>query len=318
MGQKLAPTIVQSKRTLPRAAAHSIAAHTLAVISLLLLAPSAARPQQPTPQQTATTETLPEGTPRSWAETAVNNEIAIIESEGRVPVRYRQHKVDAKGDTLREIVETRDGTVARLIQRNGQPLTAADDAGERDRLNAEIADPDAFFKHHKRDKATREDVKALIELLPQAMINTYAPGQPQLPNMEGPQVVLDFHPDPTFHPPTMTADLLTGIEGRVWIDARSHCMIRVEAHVLHAVNFGFGVVAKIFPGGTVEFEQIRAVGDRWAYSHLEEHITTRLLLVKTLPENAVMTSFDFRPVPTLMSYQDAVKMLLAMPVELAK
>jgi hypothetical protein len=95
-------------------------------------------------------------------------------------------------------------------------------------------------------------------------------------------------------------------------------MVRVEAHVLHAVNFGFGVVAKIFPGGSVEFEQTRATHERWAYSHMEEHLTARILLVKTMPENTVMTSFDFRPMPTLMSYQDAIRMLLAMPVPLAK
>jgi hypothetical protein len=263
---------------------------------------------------------VPEGTPRSWAETAIANEVAIIESEDRAPVRYRQRKVDAKGDTTREIIEAKDGTVARLVERNGQPITAADDALERERLTAEIADPDAFLKHHKRDKATRQDAKDLIHLLPQAMIYTYAPGQPQRPSanpsQDPPQVVLDFRPDPAFHPPTMAADLLTGIEGRVWIDARSHCMIRVEGRVLHAVNFGFGIVAKIYPGGTVEFEQTRAIGDRWAYSHLEEHLTARVLMVKTLPENTVMTSSDFRPMPSLISYQDAIKLLLAMQIPL--
>jgi hypothetical protein len=288
------------------------------LLGLCIVASHAQQTPSPQPAQSTASEALPEGTPRSWAEAAINNEVAIVESEGRIPLRYRQHKVDAKGDTTREIVETRDGTVARLIERNGQPLTAADDAGERDRLNAEIADPDAFFKHHKRDKSTREDVKQLIKLLPQAMIYTYAPGQPQRPNAEGPQVVLDFRPDPNFHPPMMAADLLTGIEGRAWIDAHSHCMVRIEAHILHAVNFGFGVVAKIFPGGTVEFEQTRATGERWAYSHMEEHLTARILLVKTMPENTTMTSYDFRPMPTLMPYQDAVRMLLAMPVPLAK
>ncbi len=275
--------------------------------------------QQAQPPVTAASqEALPEGTPQAWAEAAARNEVAIIESEGRIPVRYRQRKVDAKGDTTREIVETREGTVARLVERNGRPLTAADDAGERDRLNAEIDDPAAFIKHHKRDKATREDVKQMVNLLPKAMIYTYAPGQPQHAGISSPQVVLDFRPDPNFHPPSMPADLLTGIEGRVWIDAQSHCMVRVEAHVLHAVNFGFGMVAKIFPGGSVEFEQTRATGNRWAYSHMEEHVTMRLLMVKTLPENAVMTSSDFRPMPSLMPYQDAIRMLLAMPVPLAK
>jgi len=280
---------------------------------MLAALPAAA---QTTPTTPAPSESLPEGTPRSWAEASIRNEVAIIESEGNVPVRYRQRKVDAKGDTTREIIETRDGNVARLVERDGKPLTAADDAGERNRLNDEINDPEAFIKHHKRDKAMRADIKSLVQLMPQAMIYIYAPGQPQRSGIDPREIVIDFHPDPSFHPPTMEADLLTGIEGRAWIDPRSHCMTHIEARVLHAVNFGFGVVAKIFPGGTVVFEQTRAVGDRWAYSHMEEHLTTRVLLVKTLPENTVMTSSDFRPMPSLLPYQDAVRMLLAMQIPL--
>jgi hypothetical protein len=268
----------------------------------------------PQPAAAPSSEPFPEGAPRAWAESVVHNELAIIDSEEHLPVRYLQRKVDAKGDTTREIIETRDGNVARLVQNNGQPLTQAEDAAERDRLHAEIADPDGFAKHHKRDKATRDDIKSLVQLLPQAMIFTYVPGQPQRPGVNQREVVLDFHPDPKFHPPTMEADVLTGIEGRAWIDARSHCLTRVAGHVLRPVNFGFGVVAKIFPGGTVELDQTRAFGERWAPSHLEEHLTARVLLVKTLPENTVITSSDFRAMPSLLPYQDAVRLLLAMPV----
>ena len=265
MGPGIVPRVIRRQKARRRI----VLACLLGAAGSMSFAAQAPQPQAPPNAP----RPLPEGTPQSWADVAVSNEVSIIESEGRVPVRYRQRKVDAKGDTTREIIETRDGTVARMVERDGKPLTAAEDAGERDRMNAEIADPDAFIKHHKRDKATREDAKELIRLLPRAMIFSYAPAQPQRPGIDSPQVVIDFRPDPAFHPPTMAADLLTGIEGRVWIDARSHCMIRVEARVLHAVNFGFGVVAKIFAGGTVEFEQTRAIGDRWAYSHMEEHLT---------------------------------------------
>lgn len=103
----------------------------------------------------------------------------------------------------------------------------------------------------------------LVRLLPQAMIYSYSLGQPQSKGADAPQVVLDFHPNLTFRPPTMYADVLTGLEGRVWIGARSQCMARIEAHVLHPVNIGFGLVAKIFPGGTVELEQTHTTGDQW-------------------------------------------------------
>jgi hypothetical protein len=256
---------------------------------------------------------LPAGTPQSWADDAVHNEVRVIESADKVPLRYRQRKVGAKGDTTREIIVSQEGNVARLVERDGQPITAAEDADERARLTEDLDSPDDFRKHHHRDTEMRDSVIKLVGMMPQAMLYSYAPGQPQPKGAEGLQVVIDFHPNPAFHPPTMFADALTGLEGRAWIDARSHYLTRIEARVLRPVNWGFGILAKIYPGGTLEFEQIH-IGDHWVYSHLDEHLTARLLMVKNYPENNVITSWDFRPMPSLLSYQDGIRMLLAMPV----
>ena len=112
----------------------------------------------------------------------------------------------------------------------------------------------------------------------------------------------------------MLSELLTGLEGRVWIDVETQRVTRIEARVLHVVNFGFGFVARLYPGGTVEFEQTNVGGNHWAFSHLDEHLLVRALMVKTMPENAKMTSSDFEMMPSAVSYQDAIKMLLAMPL----
>src|ERR1700734_387250 len=128
------------------------------------------------------------------------------------------------------------------------------------------------------------------------------------------EVVLDFHPNPDFHPPTMFAECLTGLEGRVWIDPRTRTLTRIEARVLRPVNMGFGILAKIYPGGTLALDQVNVGEDHWVYSHLDEHVTARVLMVKNYPENTVITSWDFRPMPSLLSYQDGIRTLLSMPV----
>jgi len=257
---------------------------------------------------------LPAGTPQSWAEDVIRNEIKVIESSDKVPLRYRQRRVGAKGDTTREIVVSREGNVARLVERDGQPITAEEDADERERLNDEIASPDDFYRHHRKDLETRDSVMKVVALMPQAMLYSYAVGQPQLKGSGGNEVVLDFHPNPNFHPPTMFAECLTGLEGRVWIDSRTRTLTRIEARVLRPVNMGFGILAKIYPGGTLSLDQTNVGEDHWVYSHLDEHVTARVLMVKNYPENTVITSWDFRPMPSLLSYQDGIRTLLAMPV----
>jgi hypothetical protein len=274
--------------------------------------------QRSAAQRGASTATQPvqEGTPDSWAQAAADSELKMKDAPRVVPLRYLQRKVDAKGDTTREVIESAQGNVARLIERNGQPITAQEDASERDRLKSDLQSSDNFEKHRKRDEDTRAEIMKLISLLPQAMIYSYTPGQPQMKHADGRQVVLNFHPKPSFRPPTLLANVLTGLAGRVWIDERSHCVTRIEANVLQPVNFGFGVVAKIFPGGTVALEQVPTVGDRWAYSRVDEDLVARVLMLKTIPEKGSITSWNFRRMNALLPYQEAIRMLLAMQVPL--
>jgi hypothetical protein len=264
-------------------------------------------------QTDAPAASLPTGTPQAWAEDAVRNEIKVIQASDKVPLRYRQRKVGVKGDTTREVLVSRDGNVARLIEKDGQPLTPEEDADERARLTDEMGSPDEFMKHHRRDQEMRDSVVKVVGLMPQAMLYSFAPGQPQLKGSEG-LVVLDFHPNPDFHPPTMFAECLTGLEGRVWIDPQTHYLTRIEARVLKPVNMGFGILAKIFPGGTLALDQVNLGGEQWVYSHLDEHLTARVLMVKNYPEDNVITSWDFHAMPALLSFEDSIRTLLAMPV----
>lgn len=256
----------------------------------------------------ARAQTPPSGTPLSWVQAAADNEIHIINQDG-TPVRYVVRKIDAKGDTTREMIETRQGNVARLIQRNAQPLTPEEDAAERVRLQAILDSPDDFIKHHKHDESNRQMSRDLVSLLPQAMIHSYAPGQPQIPG--APQVVIDFHPDPNFQPPTALSKVLTGIEGRAWIDAKSKRVIRIEGHILKPVSFGwFGMLGSVSEGGTLTLEQVNAGNDRWVYSRLDEQLSTRVVW-KAVPVSDRMTASDFKLLPAPLTFQEAVRTLLS-------
>ena len=105
---------------------------------------------------------LPAGTPLSWAQDAIRNEIKVIESSDKLPLRYRQRRVGAKGDLTREIIASRDGNVGRLVERDGQPITAAEDEDERERLNDLISSPDDFYRHHRKDLETRDSVIKVV------------------------------------------------------------------------------------------------------------------------------------------------------------
>ena len=248
-----------------------------------------------------------------WAAEASNNEIPIIEHHDTF-LRYQMHILDEKGNQLRDVIESRDGTVARLIKRDDRALTAEEDAAEHQRLNDLLASPAAYQKHESNDLAGKKRAIELIRMLPDAMSFDYVPGQPQLESPVGEQVVLDFKPNAAWKPPSLAAEALTGLQGRVWIDRRTRHMVHMEGEIFQSVNLGWGMLARIYPGGHLVLDQTPTpVAARWIFAHFTEQITLRALMVKTIHQNANVTTAGYQAIQP-MSYQDAIRTLLATPL----
>ena len=250
---------------------------------------------------------------RDWAADTAVNEIEILQHPGNY-LRYRMHVVDQKGDQVRDVIESKDGTVARIVLRDGRALTPEEDAAERERLNDILGSPDKYARHVKNDAAGKKLAADLVRQMPDAMIYTYTPGQPQSGNQSGAQVVLDFLPNPKWSPPSTTAEALTGLKGRMWVDAKTHRMVRMQGEVFKPVNFGWGMLAHIYPGGKLELEQTDAGGGRWIYTHFKQDVTVRALMLKTLSVHTEVWASAFQPISEAVSFQDAIKMLLATPL----
>jgi hypothetical protein len=269
-----------------------------------------APPQAAEPAQNLTMESPP----RSWAVAAVTNELIDLHHDGSY-LRYRMHIVDAKGDQIRDIIESKDGAVARLVLRDGRALTDDEDRAERERLNTMIESPAAFAKHTKSEAPERKIADDLLRLMPDAMLYSYVPGQPQVQSpSSASQVVLDYKPNPGFSPPTTISESMSGLAGRVWIDVQSRQVVRMEGNIFQPVNFGWGMVAHIYPGGKLLLEQTNAGGQRWIYSHFVEQASVRALMVKTVNVHQNIAASDFQTLPSGITYQDAIHMLLNTPL----
>jgi hypothetical protein len=79
------------------------------------------------------------------------------------------------------------------------------------------------------------------------------------------------------------------------------------------VNFGWGMLAHIYPGGKLVLNQTDAGGNRWIFTDFSMQLTVRALMVKTLSVNSHVQASDFKTIPA-MSYQDAIHLLLAAPL----
>lgn len=287
---------------------------TLAVIALCACTASPWTLGQPpsTVKPDATVNPLSEP-PRSWIVDVAANELVALHHRNSF-LRYRMHVLDAKGDQIRDVIESKDGTVARLILKDGRPLTADEDKAERNRLTDMVASPSAYAKHVKNEGEGRKLADQLIRLMPDAMIYSYTPGQPQTGKNIGLEIVLDYKPNPKFSPPTTAAEALTGLQGRVWIDAKNRQLVRMDGTIFRAVNFGWGMLAHIYPGGHLVLDQTNAGENRWIFTRFVEDVNVRALMVKTIHIHTNVEASSFQTLPNPISYQDAVRMLLDTPL----
>jgi hypothetical protein len=224
------------------------------------------------------------------------------------PVRYKLRKQDEKGVTTKEIVETKDGDVARLIAKDDKPLSSVDNQAELDRLNNLLAHPEIQEHRHKREQEDSGRENEMTQMLPDAFLYTYLGTTPG-PN--GPAYRLGFKPNPGFKPPDREGEVYHGMEGELWIDQAQERIVKLDAHLIADVNFGWGILGKLYKGGSLTLEQ-QDVGHRhWEPTLLKLNLTGIALMVKPLSFQTTENSSDFQPVPLNMGYQDAVHLLLA-------
>lgn len=222
------------------------------------------------------------------------------------PVRYKLRKQDDKGVTTKEIVPTKDGDVARLIAKDDRPLTPDENKAELDRLNNLLQHPEIQEHRHKREQEDSGRADEMIRLLPDAFIYTYI-DMTAGPN--GPAYRLSFKPNPNFHPPDREAEVYHGMEGELWIDQGQERIVKLDAHLIDDVNFGWGILGKLYKGGSLTIEQ-KDVGHRhWEATLMKLNLTGIALMLKALSFQTTETQTDFQPVPVNMSYQDAIHLL---------
>jgi hypothetical protein len=239
---------------------------------------------------------------------ALANELRTAQAQNH-PMRYILRKSSPRLTQTKEIVETRDGDVARLLQVNDRPLSQADEQKEQARLNALLSDP-SLQKHrkHGEDEDTGIVLK-LLRMLPKAFLYQYEEaGAGRAGRVEK----FRFRPNPNFNPPDLETQALTAMTGEIWIDAAQERVTRLEGHLQQDTSYGWGILGKLNKGGWIVIEQADEGGRQWRIVHVQMDMSLRVL-IKTKSFNTVEDMTRFSPVPAGLDYRQAIQMLRAAP-----
>ena len=293
----------------------------LLLLGIALLGTQAARAQTPSPVTD----------PTALVRHAVA--LRLAEDASHSSFRFVFHKQDARRIFTQEIMESRQGDVARLVAVNGKPLTTAANQLEINRLHTLAANPALQQHRFHSEQADQARIDKLLRMLPDAFLYRYVgmdPCQvtmlPQIPipgvdtgfSYNGPLAPVDpcyhltFTPNPHWNPPDLASHILQGMAGDIWIDSSGDRLHRLTAHLVSDVAFGWGIVGRLNKGGTVSLEQDRLSGNDWELTRMKLDLTGKILLVKSLVIHIDETMGGFQPVPR-MDYQQAIQTLLASP-----
>jgi hypothetical protein len=231
----------------------------------------------------------------------------LDEDKNHRPLRYVLRKQDEQRETKKEIVETEDGDVARLIEVDGKPLGVEAERAEIERLNTLAAHPEMEQRRHRNEIRDQARVDRMMAMLPDS--DTYALEGTE-PCDSGKCYRLSFKPNPRFQPPDLEAGILRGVAGEVWIDAVQERLVRMDAKFVAEVDFGFGILGKINQGGTVELRQADVGSQEWELTSMKVDLIGKALLFKTLRVQIEEQASGFTPVPRGLKYRDGITLLL--------
>ncbi|MFI5089809.1 MAG: hypothetical protein ACHP7P_07100 [Terriglobales bacterium] len=264
-------------------------------------------------------QTPPPTTPRGSAQELVRRVIANEDKASKEHMRflYRLRTETPKTGTItKELVETNEGVVARLIAVNDKPPTAEQRQTDDERLQKLASDPQARAAKRKQQKEDEERTTRMVKALPDAFLYQYDGFEP---GKNGQRLIrLKFKPNPDYDPPNRELQVYQGMEGTLLVEPSDERLVKIEAHLFKGVNFGWGILGHLDPGGRFEVGQSRVGGDRWEVTEMRLKFTGKILLFKSLNISEYETAFDYRRAPENLSFIQGIEFLKKQPEFLAE
>jgi hypothetical protein len=225
--------------------------------------------------------------------------------------RYWVEHRTATGTRVEDQVETSQGPLTRLAENNGRPLDPQARQQEQARLTHLLNSPQEQAKHLQQYTEDEQRIGRILALLPDAFLYDYD-------GFENGCYRMRFRPNPAFPPHSIEARVFHAMVGEVWINADYKRLTRLEGRVGENVDFGFGILGRLYKGGWFKLVRTQVSSSDWKTAELEVHMSIRALLVKTFARETSEERGGFTQVPAGLSLSQAMHLqeqsTISMPV----
>lgn len=184
----------------------------------------------------------------------------------------------------------------RVIQKNGRPLPADQERDEQRKLDRAIAEWEKLSPAERARRAgesarNHEREREKLKYIPEAFDFTLLREEA----INGrPVYVIQAQPKPGYQ--GKYQNMLSKMEGKLWIDKTDYHWVKVEAETLESISFGL-FLARLAKGSHIEFESAWVNNEIWLPSRFALRASARLV-VKKFNGEQVSTFSNYRKFAT--------------------
>jgi hypothetical protein len=208
--------------------------------------------------------------------------------------RDENQGLDPTGKVISETVDVTSKSLVngarfdQLVERNGQSPSAAELKKNDDQL-------EKLKRETPSEKSARlakmEDNRSFLRDLLDAF-DFHLIGEEVVNGR--PAFVLQATPHPGYHPHGKYAAVFSNVQGKLWVDKQDFGWVKVDGEVMQSFSLGL-FVARMQRGSQVILDQTSAGDAIWLPVRLEARASARILFVKSIDMNRILTYSDYRP-----------------------
>jgi hypothetical protein len=198
----------------------------------------------------------------------------------------------------KEVVETREGNLERLIAIDGHPLAGDKEREEAARIQSLVNDSRRQQKLEQGRKKDAAICEQLFKMLPDAFVFSDA-------RQDGEFLRLKFRPNPNFQPPTREARVFKSMEGEMAIQSKQRRLASISGRLFEEVKFGGGLLGHLNRDGQFHVERKEIGPGRWEMTATDVNMDGKILFLRTIAVHEKERRTNFRKIGDNLTLRDA-------------
>ena len=229
-------------------------------------------------------------------QTIIQKSVAANQEDFRLAPQYNHKEQDrtSRGSKTYQVTMIEGTPYQRLIAVNGKSLSPARSEAEQKKQEQAVKERRSESSRQRQERIAKYEKDRhrdheMMEQLTRAF-DFKLIGQRKARGLA--VYVLKATPRPNYQPPNMETQVLPGMQGELWIDAKTYQWVKVTACVIHPVSIE-GFLAQVEPGTQFELEKAPVDHDVWQASHFSMKSQAKVLYLFNRASWEDDTYFDY-------------------------